>query len=55
MITDLESSAKLADIVGLYLDPPGRVLVPCVDQNASCPRIIPQRLSTVCRKFLNFN
>ncbi len=31
---DPEFAAKLADIVGLYLDPPERTLVLCVDENS---------------------
>ncbi len=34
--TDPEFAAKLADIVGLYLDPPERALVLCVDEKR-CP------------------
>ncbi len=32
--TDPEFDRKLADIVGLYLDPPERALVSCVDEKS---------------------
>ena len=35
MSTDPEFSAKAADVVGLYLDPPEKAVVLCVDEKPS--------------------
>ncbi len=41
--TDPEFETKLADIVGLYLEPPERALVLCLDEKS--------QIQGVCRKF----
>ena len=45
--TDPQLEAKVADVVGLYLNPPDNAVVVCVDEKSQCQAL--ERTSRYCR------